>query len=334
MFLDRNIEVSASLDNGDFYKFLVSSAPTLGTEFAVEEVVVNTVPAISTAEPINAGYGTTKKFRTENGVVSWSFTTPILPYKINAASQCAEHFLWAYMLRGEALEGFPTDFELLRLQASPTFTLRVKEMVDGGGYELQNCVINSAQITIDVTGIMYIQWAGFATNLVEDSAMVEISDYSVVNRDHLESTSYLQGRYSTLSLGDINTDVILKEAAISIDLGYTPAIFRELNSNNSPIKFTRRAPTVTGSFAGYLDGDQKDLVDGIRSYSITNEQAMTINLGGITPGNSVSFTFPQVFLQNPSLTLEGYWSFSIPFDAQDISEYSDSNYNLFRVTYN
>ena len=258
--------------------------------------------------------------------VSFKLTTYIMPI-VDTNVTSPEEYLWVSLMGSDVVTSTTSqstiDFADGNVPELHNLTLWFDDPdKPEGSYRLDNCIVDSAKIKLNINEIAEIEWSGRALNLVGSNGSLPSA-----HTDRTAEVSYIKVKPSLVSL-DISTE------------SYTLALIGgEINivNNNTFYGRTRAGETKvpTGSYTGnrVVSGSLnfysktgtdksielfKRVLDNAagNTYETANEADITIDLAGTTTSN-LQINIPRSILSLPRQNFAEVISMNVPFNAKE-----------------
>ena len=195
-------------------------------------------------------------------------------------------------------------------------------------YKLVGGVVNSAGIDFDLDGIATINWAGFASELIELQALPTHAQPAAAIKEGTQATNnFIRNRLSTLVVAAnpggtglaANYALTLTGGSLNFENNITFLTPETLGVINLPIGHVTGTRNIGGSFTCYLSnttGASADLWEDLieATTTITNDFDLTFNIGG-TSGSHVIVNLPTCHLEIPTHSIEDVISLETTFHA-------------------
>lgn len=195
-------------------------------------------------------------------------------------------------------------------------------------YKLVGGVVNSAGIDFDLDGIATINWAGFASELIELQALPTHAQPAAAIKEGTTATNnFIRNRLSTLVVAANPVGVGLASSyaltltggSLNFENNITFLTPETLGVINLPIGHVTGTRNIGGSFTCYLSnttGASADLWEDLieATTTITNDFDLTFNIGG-TSGSHVIVNLPTCHLEIPTHSIEDVISLETTFHA-------------------
>lgn len=203
-------------------------------------------------------------------------------------------------------------------------------VVDNSTYRIDNCAINQAEMTFDLTGIASIAWSGFGTTLVDTTGVVTITPGTNATAFALGSTAdtFITNKLSTISLkAGINGtgqaySVPITGGTFTFSNNIEYVTPETLGAVNSAIGYFTGTRAISGNLTAYLKTGafesaallKQMLVDA--ATTTETKFLLEIAVGGKSNTTRVELLMPGTSLQIPSIDVQDVVSTTINFNAQ------------------
>ena len=202
-------------------------------------------------------------------------------------------------------------------------------------YKLEDGVVNSAGIDFDLDGIATINWAGFASKIIEIQTLPTHALPAAAIKEGTQATNnFIRNRLSTLVVATGVTGVTSDGSDVGLEASYALTLTGgSLNFENNitfltpetlgvinvPIGHVTGTRNIGGSFTCYLSNSTgagadlwEDLIEADKT--LTNSFSLTFSIGG-TSGSHVIVTLPTCHLEIPTHSIEDVISLETTFHA-------------------
>jgi hypothetical protein len=194
-------------------------------------------------------------------------------------------------------------------------------------YKLSKAVVNSATVDFDIDGIATISWAGFASNITD-----ETSQPTVTIAEGLSATNnFIRNRLTTLAVTNTSGGTFasaytltLTGGSVSFENNITYLTPDTIGEVNSPIGHVTGTRTIGGNFTCYLSNStagSSDLFEDLASATtvVTNDFDLTFHIGGTPPTTTIAphmtINLPNCHLEIPAHSIEDVISIETTFSA-------------------
>ena len=192
-------------------------------------------------------------------------------------------------------------------------------------YKLSKAVVNSATVDFDIDGIATISWAGFASNITD-----ETSQPTVTIAEGLSATNnFIRNRLTTLAVkneagGTFAAAYTLTGGSISFENNITYLTPDTIGEVNSPIGHVTGTRTIGGNFTCYLSNStagSSDLFEDLATATtvVTNDFDLTFHIGGTPPATTIAphmtINLPNCHLEIPAHSIDDVISIETTFSA-------------------
>lgn len=287
----------------------------------------------------------------------WSFSTYVRPFisagtGAGAADTAANHHaveevLWALMVGDAAyasntFTGFTSDTTDLNISfansnKSTLGTASLYFVVGNANkkvYKLTSAVVNEATLNFEIDGIATIDWTGFASEVVDDTAsgLPTATIYEAIN----STDNFIRNRLTQLTIAPTTQDpdgdsvdeleaaydLTLTGGSITITNNITYIVPEELGVVNIPIGHVTGGRAVSGDFTCYLLKDtaatdkSTDFFQDLKSITnvVTNSFDLTFKVGGTT-APFLTLQTPTAHVDIPTHSIEDVISLTTSFNA-------------------
>jgi len=203
-------------------------------------------------------------------------------------------------------------------------------VVDNSTYRIDNCAVNQAEMTFDLTGIASISWSGFGTTLVDTTGTVTITPGTNASAFALGSTAdtFITNKLSTISLkAGINGSgqtyaVPITGGTFTFSNNIEYVTPETLGAVNSAIGYFTGTRAISGNLTAYLKTGAFEsaalLKQMLLDAAATTETKflLEIAVGGKSNTTRVELLMPGTSLQIPSIDVQDVVSTTINFNAQ------------------
>lgn len=257
--------------------------------------------------------------------VTFTLVTYVLPL-VDTNVTSPEEYLWVSLMGEDTLSSNPTsstiDFANGNVAELQNLTIWFDQSTQPeGNYRLDNCVVDSAEVTFDINGIAEVKWSGRALSITEDNTPPVATDRTTVQ-------NYIKNRPSTISMNMDSVDytLALTGGSIKFDNKNTYYGRNKLGETTLAVGHYTGNREVTGALDFYMrsgTNETVDLFNNIRTnvinddYETTHEALITINIGGVTNTPRIGFTLPQALLEIPRQNFGELYRISVPFRAKE-----------------
>lgn len=187
-------------------------------------------------------------------------------------------------------------------------------------YKIEGCCVNEASLDFDIDGIAMINWSGFG------KIITEAAEPTATITEAVTSTSnFIRNRLTNLEISSslpttTTYNLVLTGGNVTISNNLTFLTPETLGVVNQPLGHVTGTRSVSGSFTCYLNADTNssaDLFNNIISgtTTITNDFALTFNVGGATGTPRIELAMSNCHLEVPSHSIEDVISLETNFHA-------------------
>lgn len=312
----------------------------------------------TTVEMMEAGPAPKRGQRTFNDTlnpVEWSFSTYMRPYDAGTTANAPEGALWSALMSNN-LTSFEAGVSSATIDTTGSdvhqlATFGLVFVLDQTTYVIENCAINQAEVSFDISGIATVNWSGMGTKLKRVTTAPVIG------------TTATAFPISTGYTGYDKTFITNKLSSIALSSGFTAGTAYNIPITGGTFTYTNNIEYVTPDTLGIVDTaigyytGSRGISGTLTAYLKTgsNETAqllqdmltvgatevepkyrLAINIGGTQAGYpSVELNMPYVTLQVPTVEVGDIISTTIAFSAQGATDNDfdiEANNNLV-VTY-
>ncbi len=274
--------------------------------------------------------------------VEWSFSTYLRPYRIGSGAastaDAPEMMLWSALMSNSLTSDASTTSAAPVASISTTgsdvhqlASFGLVFVVDNATYVVENCAVNQAEVSFDLTGIATAAWSGMGTTLKKvtttPEAGVSATAFPILQSNAAYAKTFITNKLSTVVLasgftGGTTYNVPITGGTITYSNNIEYVTPDTLGAVDTPIGYYTGTRSITGNLTAYLRTGGTDtgklLEDMLTNNSSTEPQyRLDVNVGGVTAGNPfVVFNMPYVTLQIPSVDVQDVVSTTINFTAQ------------------
>lgn len=304
-----------------------------------------------------------RAFNTKLNPVDWKFSTYIRPNKPASVVTCAERVLWnalvcPYDISHTSAASWSESAGSATLTSTQSnshtlapFALIFK--VDNTFYKVNQCAVNSAEVSFGIDQIAMVNWSGFGTTYAEISDTAALTELPTITPADT-SASFIVNKLSTVVLnshisgdgttgGSVSYTLPITGGTFTISNNLTYLTPEILGVVNSSIGYFTGTKAVSGNLTAYLrtgSGNThtgKLLTDILASVDTDTETYfnMTLQMGGGTNATRVDFLLPATMLQVPTIDVQDVVSTTINFTAQGYTgaAYDITKANEFSLKY-
>lgn len=296
-----------------------------------------------------------RSFNNKRNPAEWSISTYMRPYRVAGAEGTADDEADAPELRlWSALTSNSLTNYLSTAGATPVVSLDTTDSdknqlasfglifaVDNTVYAIENCAVNQAEVSFDLTGIATIAWSGMGNvvkkittspldaNKQPDATKCTIFPITVADAKYAQT--FITNKLSTTVLASgFSGGTIYTVPLTGGTLTYTNNIEYvtpdTLGIVDAPIGYFTGSRTISGNITAYLRSGANNDTSQLIADSLANstdaepKYRLTINVGGTTAGNPyVVFNMPYTTIQFPTIEIQDVVSTTINFTAQGAS---------------
>lgn len=283
-----------------------------------------------------------RSFNDQLNPVEWSFSTYLRPYRIgtgaSSTADAPEMMLWSALMSNSLTSDASTT------SAAPVASIATTGsdvhqlasfglifVVDQVTYAIENCAVNQAEVSFDLTGIATAAWSGMGTTLKKitttPAAGTTATAYPITTANALYAKTFITNKLSTVALssgftGGTTYNVPITGGTITYSNNIEYVTPDTLGVVDTPIGYYTGARSITGNLTAYLRTGGTDtgklLEDALAANTSTEPQyRLDVNVGGATVGNPfVTFNMPYVTIQIPTVDVQDVVSTTINFTAQ------------------
>lgn len=274
--------------------------------------------------------------------VEWSFSTYLRPYRIgsgaSSTADAPEMMLWSALmsssLTADSSTTSATPVASITTTGSDVHQLAsfgLIFVVDNATYAIENCAVNQAEVSFDLTGIATSAWSGMGTVLKKLTttpvAGTSATAFPILTSNANYAKTFITNKLSTVALssgftGGTTYNVPITGGTITYSNNIEYVTPSTLGLVDAPIGYYTGSRSITGNLTAYLRTGGTDtgklLEDTLASSTAAEPQyRLDINVGGSTAGNPyVVFNMPYVTLQIPAVDVQDVVSTTINFTAQ------------------
>ena len=294
--------------------------------------------------------------------VEWSFSTYLRPYRIgsgaSSTADAPELMLWSALMSNSLTSDTSTT------AAAPVASIGTTGsdvhqlaafglifIVDNATYAIENCAVNQAEVSFDLTGIATAAWSGMGTSLKKITTSPvsgsTATAFPIATSSATYAKTFITNKLSTVALssdftGGTTYSVPITGGTITYSNNIEYVTPDTLGTVDAPIGYYTGTRSISGNLTAYLrtgGTDTGKLLDDMLAANTTTEPKyrLDVNVGGTTSGNPyVVFNMPYVTLQIPTIDVQDVVSTTINFTAQGAtgSVFDASANNELTVKYN
>jgi len=282
-----------------------------------------------------------RSFNTQLNAAEWSFNSYIRPYKDTTVIKAPEFPLWAALL-SDSLSAFtaavPAVASTSGSNKNQLLVFNLFFVVDNSIYKLENCAVNTAEISFDLTGIAQIAWSGFANRLVDmtDTGGLRAALDNIAFPINPVADTFITNKLSTITLeadiggGGTAYTIPITGGSFTYSNNIEFVVPESLGVVNNAIGYFTGSRAISGNLTAYLktgSNETAELLEDmlLQSNSTTEPKfALGIQIGGAGNTTKVELEMDAIFLQIPNVDVQDVVSVSMDFTAQG---YSGSNYD-------
>ena len=170
-YLDKELKVYLENDKGELWQIAVTAVPSFSQSVNQEPVSTPSLYAGGTTR--NSLNKFTKNIKVGYAPGEWSFSTYVRPFNQDSKERAVEDVLWESFAQGSAtayadspssVSATKQDITLSKDELLSSFNLYfIYE--NNTGYVMKNCVVSSANTTVDIGSLATISWSGSGTSL-------------------------------------------------------------------------------------------------------------------------------------------------------------------------
>ena len=257
--------------------------------------------------------------------VTFNIVTYVLPL-VDTNVTSPEENLWIGLMGVDSLTSNPTnstiDFANGNVSELQNLTLWFDQATRlQGTYRLDNCIIDSAELSFDINGIAEISWSGRALSIVEDNTPPAATDRTAL-------TNYIKNRPSTISLNMNSVNYLLALTGGSIKFDNKNTFYGRNRLGQTTVAeghFTGNRE-VSGELDFYMKSGTyrtvelfNEILDNAANtdYETTHLALITIDVGGVANTPRITFTIPQALLEIGNQDFGELYKVSVPFSAKE-----------------
>lgn len=190
-------------------------------------------------------------------------------------------------------------------------------------YELTNCVIDSANISLDLNNQLKIEWSGTAMSFSTESVSLPGTFY-----DYTSLGNCIVNKLTTISLerNSVTYNLAITGGSIGINNNNVYYGRKKIGFTQEPVGHYTGQREISGNLGFYLKAttnNTADLFNNLFTDRLTEtyEQRpanITLNVGG-TSGKRAVINLPETILDIPKQRFEDVISVSVPFVARENS---------------
>lgn len=189
-YLDKELKVYLENDKGELWQIAVTAVPSFSQSVNQEPVSTPSLYAGGTTR--NSLNKFTKNIKVGYAPGEWSFSTYVRPFNQDSKERAVEDVLWESFAQGSAtayadspssVSATKQDITLSKDELLSSFNLYfIYE--NNTGYVMKNCVVSSANTTVDIGSLATISWSGSGTSLekFDPQDLVQSADNSPQHR--------------------------------------------------------------------------------------------------------------------------------------------------------
>lgn len=301
--------------------------------------------SIQLAEAGDAPVRGQRTFNNKRNPAEWSFTTYMRPYRVgtgvDSEADAPELKLWS-ALTSNALDNYSSSVGVAPVASFDTTASDKHQLasfglvfvVDQTAYAIENCAVNQAEVSFDLTGIASIAWSGMG-NVIRrlNSGFNPVAGTTAVAfpiqvADTGYASTFITNKLSTVALasgfsGGTTYNVPITGGTLTYSNNIEYVTPDTLGVVDAPIGYYTGSRAITGNITAYLRSGSSNDTSQLIADSLANSMdaepkyRMTINVGGTTVGTPhVVFSMPYTTLQFPTIEIQDVVSTTINFAAQ------------------
>lgn len=298
-----------------------------------------------------------RSFNNRRNPAEWSFSTYMRPYlTATPLADAPELKLWS-ALTSNSLTNYTATATAATLDTQDSDKHRLASFglvfkVDNAVYTIDNCAINQAEVSFDLTGIATIAWSGMGNVVRRITSAAPVPGTTAVAfpikvTDPTYASTFITNKLSTITLasgfsGGTTYSVPITGGTLTYSNGIEYVTPDTLGIVDAPIGYFTGTRSITGNLTAYLRSgaanDTSQLMADVLANSTDTEPKyrMAINVGGTavdTP--QVKFDMPFTTLQFPTIDIQDVVSTTINFTAQGATagEFEVTQNNELTITY-
>jgi len=246
----------------------------------------------------------TSSFVSGEGVVSFELETYFHHIDTGSYITAAEKLLWESLTATpsqEFLSSYIVDFSSSNSNKLKELTIYIE--YDNLTIKINNAVVESASISLDLNSIASVKWRLTALSIDTDGVSAPGS------YDDLYNDNFYRNKLNVLLLTQLGTSyklpIIDGEIVIENTVQYVQRAV--LGTYNKPQEHYVKDRLVSGSIKAYLKTDTDyslDLYNNIKSISNKNTKYyLTIYINGCEQTEMIKFEMPRIVLQLPTIDI-------------------------------
>jgi hypothetical protein len=312
----------------------------------------------TTVEMMEAGPAPKRGQRTFNdsmNPVEWSFSTYIRPYDAGTTAAAPEGVLWSALMSdslGSFVQGVSTaTVDTTGSDVHQLATFGLVFVLDQSVYVIENCAINQAEVSFDITGIASVTWSGMGTKLKRVStapvAGTTATGFPIQTTYVGYDRTYITNKLSSVELssgfsGGTTYNVPITGGTFTYSNNIEYIIPDTLGLVDRAIGYYTGSRAISGSITAYLKtgtNETAQLLQDVLTVGENNPEPkfrLAINVGGTQVGYpSVKLDMPYTTVQTPTIEVADIISTTIAFNAQGATanEFDIEANNNLVVTY-
>lgn len=286
-----------------------------------------------------------RTFNNKRNPAEWSFTTYMRPYRIgtgvDSEASAPELMLWS-ALTSNALDTYTSSvgvqpvasFNTVNSDKHQLATFGLVFVVDQTTYVIENCAVNQAEVTFDLTGIASVAWSGMGNVIrrlnagYKPVAGTTAVAFPIEVADSGYASTFITNKLSTVALasgfsGGTSYNVPITGGTLTYTNGIEYVTPETLGVVDAPIGYYTGTRAISGNITAYLRSGSNNDTSQLMADSLANSMdaepkyRMAINVGGATVGTPhVVFNMPYTTLQFPTIEIQDVVSTTINFAAQ------------------
>ena len=263
---------------------------------------------------------------TEVSPVNFKLTTYIMPI-VDTNVTSPEEYLWVSLMGSDVVTSNGTqstiDFADGNVPELHNLTLWFDDPNrTEGGYRLDNCVIDSAKIKLNINEIAEIEWSGRALSLVGSNGVLP-SDFT----DRTTEVDYIKIRPSLVSLAISPKSYTLALIGGEINIANNNTFYGRVRTGETKVptgSYTGNR-VVSGNLNFYSRTGTDRSIELFKrvlnaaadnTYETSLDAVIEINLGGTTTSN-LQINIPRSILSIPKQDFAEVISMNVPFNAKE-----------------
>lgn len=284
-----------------------------------------------------------RSFNDSRSPAEWSFATYFRPLRVvdglDISADAPELRLWSAMF-SDALDSYSSTVG--EAPFSPVASIDTTGsdkhqlasfglifLVDNVAYAIQDCAINTAEVSFDITGLAMVSWSGMGTIIKQlASNVITATPYPVSISDPEYAKTYIANKLSSINLasgfsGGVTYSVPITGGSVTISNNIEYLTPDTLGEVDVPVGYFAGTRAISGSLTAYLRSGASDdtsalIVDALANSLVSEPKyRMSINIGGNVAGRQkVIFDMPFTTIQIPTVEVQDIISTTINFNAQ------------------